>query len=237
MASELFRILEWDAEFFGVRIARVNEDRLRAADVPQLQRDRAAEGIDCLYLLSSAADSATHWAAQDAGFRLVDIRVTLERRELAAGTVAPLVRPAAPADVPALREIARASHYDSRFYADPHFSREACGRLYETWIERSCAGWAQAVLVVEAEGSPAGYLTCHVSGAEGSIGLVAIRESSRGRGFGGQLMSAALSYFARAGTSRVEVVTQGRNLASQRLYQRFGFCPSAVQLWYHYWSA
>jgi len=31
------------------------------------------------------------------------------------------------------------------------------------------------------------------------------------------------------------VVTQGRNLAAQRLYQRNGFVTASLQLWYHRW--
>jgi len=30
-------------------------------------------------------------------------------------------------------------------------------------------------------------------------------------------------------------VTQGSNIAAQRLYQRSGFLPKSVQLWYHFW--
>jgi hypothetical protein len=30
-------------------------------------------------------------------------------------------------------------------------------------------------------------------------------------------------------------VTQGRNLAAQRLYQRTGFLIRDLQLWYHKW--
>jgi ribosomal protein S18 acetylase RimI-like enzyme len=33
----------------------------------------------------------------------------------------------------------------------------------------------------------------------------------------------------------VSVVTQGRNVAAQRLYQRAGFVTASTQLWYHRW--
>src|SRR4051812_55686 len=108
MTSEICRFLEWDSEFFGLRIARVNLDVLRPADLPRIRQYCAAERIDGLYLLARADDPETHHAAEESRFRLVDIRVTLERgRPNAVPGSAPLVRPAATSDLPALREIAR----------------------------------------------------------------------------------------------------------------------------------
>jgi ribosomal protein S18 acetylase RimI-like enzyme len=37
------------------------------------------------------------------------------------------------------------------------------------------------------------------------------------------------------GVQRVSVVTQGRNVAAQKLYQSCGFTTCSVQLWYHWW--
>jgi len=237
MTAEICRFLEWDSDFFGLRIARAAGDSLRVDGVRRIREYCAREHIDCVYFLAAPDDPQTRSAAEDGGFHLVDIRVTLDRAPAAVTVSSHSVRTATPSDLPALREIARVSHHDSRFYSDPRFPRDVCGKLYETWLERSCAGWAQKVWVVEADGAPGGYLTCHVEGRKGTIGLIAVREACRGLGLGAQLMNAALDYLSRAGVDRLEVVTQGCNIPSQRLYQRFGFRTSAVQLWYHYWTA
>ena len=70
----------------------------------------------------------------------------------------------------------------------------------------------------------------------GSIGLIAVDASSQGSGLGGRLLVSALHYFRNHGMTSVTVVTQGRNLKSQRLYQRCGFLTQSVGLWYHHWS-
>jgi ribosomal protein S18 acetylase RimI-like enzyme len=134
-----------------------------------------------------------------------------------------------------LRAIARASHGDTRFYADERFPRERCGELYDTWIRRSCEGWADAVLVVERNDAPAGYVSVHRRDGSGSIGLIGVAEEQRGRGVGEALVRGALAWCAGEELARCTVVTQGRNVGAQRLFQRCGFRTSEVDLWFHRW--
>jgi ribosomal protein S18 acetylase RimI-like enzyme len=92
------------------------------------------------------------------------------------------------------------------------------------------------VLVAHAKGRVAGYVTCHASESKnGSIGLLAVAEEYRGCGIGANLMSTALQVFEQKGVETVSVVTQARNIASQRLYQKAGFRTRSVQLWFHRW--
>ena len=49
----------------------------------------------------------------------------------------------------ALEAIARTAFTDSRFYADPNFSREQCADLYARWIAESARGFADALLVTD----------------------------------------------------------------------------------------
>ena len=289
-------VLAWDSEHFGCRIGRIVLggggclDRERLAAVDAWCR---AEAIDCLYFLADAGDPATAALAEEAGFRLVDLRVTLEgeqrphprplshlppapppgegRQEAGSLLFSPLpgtgrgelgegpgVRAALPDDVPALRRIAAVSHHDSRFYADPHFDRARCDELYATWIEKSCrAQWADpvvaVVLVAGQEGEPLGYISCHVfppspgrregmgeggQGGEapaGEIGLLAVSATAQGRGLGGALVDAGLRWLMARGAVRVRVVTQGRNVRAQRLYQAHGLLTRSIGLWFHRW--
>jgi ribosomal protein S18 acetylase RimI-like enzyme len=54
-------------------------------------------------------------------------------------------------------------------------------------------------------------------------------------GVGRKLVVASLGWFDAHGADRVTVVTQGRNIAAQRLYQRCGFLTRSTGLWYHRW--
>lgn len=229
------RFLEWDSEFFGFRIAAVTESRPGTRGMPRVLDWCLRERIDCLYLLAAADDANTTRAAEDHKFRLVDIRTTFERSLNDEPYHYSDVREAREQDIAALIEIARVSHADSRFYSDPGFSDEACNRLYATWIENSCRGYAQSVLVAERNSQPAGYVTCHYAEEVGQIGLLAVADWARGCGIGRDLVAASLRAFTHYGARYATVVTQGRNIASQRLYQQSGFVTCSVELWYHRW--
>jgi ribosomal protein S18 acetylase RimI-like enzyme len=194
-------------------------------------------GIECLYFLASPDAPETWRLAEEAGFRVVDVRVELERPSAPVETGV-VTRPATANDADALAEIARTSHGITRFYADPHFPEDRCDKFYSTWIRRSLLeGFAEQVLVVEASGSPVGYVTCHADAHEskGSIGLIAVSNDTRGRGLGAALTRAAVSWCHANGLERTTVVTQGRNVAAQRTFQRAGFITASSGVWFHWW--
>lgn len=233
--------LTWDSGFFGRRIGRVLPARLTPELVAEVEAWRQANRIDCLYALVDSDDRQTIHLAEKHGFTFVDVRLTLScalPREIAERPlrVSGLIRPARGEDLPAIRTIARESHQDSRFYFDPHFERQRCDALYETWIEKSCHGYADAVLVAEKDNGAIGYITCQsLDASTGQIGLLAVSAGAARQGFGSALIASALGWFRDRGHEQVRVVTQGRNIRAQRSYQRAGFVVDALQLWYHRW--
>jgi ribosomal protein S18 acetylase RimI-like enzyme len=64
---------------------------------------------------------------------------------------------------------------------------------------------------------------------------VSVAADARGRSLGSALVEHSLRWFGERGMKDVSVVTQGRNAAAQRLYQRCGFITDSVQIWYHRW--
>jgi dTDP-4-amino-4,6-dideoxy-D-galactose acyltransferase len=207
----------------------VNERTLDAERVDAWAREHL---IACLYFLADGAPGVAT-DAEDAGYRLVDVRVELSRSPAAVAEAT--LREAVPDDLATLRALARGNHRVTRFYADPRFPDDRCDDLYETWIERSVEGWADVVLVAEAGGKPVGYVSCHVTGDAGSIGLVGVAETARGRGLGRTLVDAAVTWCRERDLARVSVVAQGRNARALRLYENCGFRTTDVGLWFHRW--
>jgi len=233
-------ILEWDSAFFGVTIARVNANRLEVDTAAQIMDWCRDNKVRCLYFLADSNHVESLRLAEKKGFYLTDIRVTYEHSMRGIGDSHEPdsdIRLAVAEDLPVLRAMTDSSYRDSRFYYDGHFSQEDCDRLYEIWIEKSLSGFAQAVLVAGKPGQPEGFVTCNTSIPEsiGKIGLVGVDANTRGRGVGKALVLESLFWFAAQGMTSVQVATQGRNIAAQRLYQKCGFLTREVRFWYHRW--
>lgn len=239
-SRELCQFLDWDSDFFHKRIARINPNNLTPEEFDSVMAWCTRESIECLYYLADSTHTTSIGLAENNNFHLVDIRVTFEVQLQMPQNIPQespsYIREFHQEDMASLCEIARTNHRDTRFYSDLHFQRELCDSLYETWIEKSCNGYADEVLVVDAQEGACGYITCHLKeNLEGQIGLVGLHPTCQGRGYGRNLINEALKWFLNQGVHRVEVVTQGRNYRAQKLYQRCGFTTSLIQLWYHRW--
>jgi dTDP-4-amino-4,6-dideoxy-D-galactose acyltransferase len=227
--------LGWDSEHFGFPIARLHAEHCTVEQLHEAVDAAQQSGIRCIYLLLDAADDARLDAAQRAGFLVRDVRLELERP--LDGTVAEPnpAREARATDIASLDRIARERFTDARFFTDLNFPAHRAADLYGAWLRRGLDSPERRVWVA---GDAEGFLIAHFDEQErtGRIELIAVAAGSEGRGHGATLVAAAGGRFAAAGLRRARVVTQGRNLAAQRLYQRMGYRTIAVGLWLHWWG-
>ncbi len=244
MISQVLTFLPWDSDHFDRRIARASAPQLDATLCRRLLQACEDQSIDCLYFLADAADQDTVSLLQQNGFDFVDIRLTLVGNVNSMPKYTPVddiqFRLGDAGDISALLPIAASSYRQSRFYVDRRFGSEKASEMYEIWLRKCLTpDRAQAVVVAELQGSPIGYVTCRVDSAtgEGGIGLVGVAESGRGLGVATGMTHYAIRWMREQDASRISVVTQGRNVPAQRLFQRCGFVTGAVELWFHKWFA
>lgn len=234
------QFLPWDTAFFGFPIARYRGGHRPSRtnftrDV--LACDRA--GIRCLYLEPDVNDASLIAIAQEHRFRLVDVRVNLTL-DLSGKLPAPnsvRVRPAAEADLPDLRQIARQNFRESRFYADRHFTRQQCQSLYAAWVDRAFdRSFASHLFVAVAGRRPIGFLALKTDRLSARISLIAVDRHAKGKGAGRSLVAAAAKTARRAGATELVVRTQGRNPGAIRFYERLSFRLEELKLFFHRWN-
>ncbi len=258
------RPLNWDSGFFRMKIAKVTASRLNERMASFIDDWCAANSVRCLYYLCDCDHAESVSIAEAHGFHFTDIRLTLEAdleghpqvhqgghpeshleghqgghqegHSQQRGT-GPDIRECATQDLPGIRAIAGRSYVMSRYYYDGHFSKEMLERFYSDWLEGTFRSPQGKVFVAHRDGKPVGYVSGEVDSAagHGRIILVGVDEASSGDGTGRRLVDAMLGWMQGRGSYTVEVVTQGRNIPAQRLYQKCGFKIVSAHIWYHKW--
>lgn len=241
---EICRLMAWDTDFFGFRIARVVSLVLHEGEIRAVDDWCAANDIRCLFFLADPDAPQSVHLAQPGGFQLVDVRLTLSRKvadgawalvpAAGGGGVDVKTRTAVAGDVEPLKAIARTTFRYSRFLAD-RFEPERVREMYASWVESSLAADPEAVVVAETQEGVVGFVTCTAEGQSGKMDLVGVAERAQGKGVGTALVKAVLARFAQRKYAEVEAETQAVNIAAQRFYQRCGFAPKAAHYWYHKW--
>lgn len=234
--DEAIELLRWDSEHFGFPVARVCDPtgptRMRAAIVAA-----ESQGVRCLTALVEADRVDAITAAEDLGFRCYDIRMDLGRQiDGSQGTLADHgLRLATESDLSHLEPIARERFSATRFASDPHFQGEFVKGLYVKWLRRGHQDERRRLIVAS---ELDGFIVCHLDGESGvgTVELIAVSAGAEGAGLGARLLRGAEALFVDAGLKRAYVVTQGRNLLAQRLYQRNGYRTESVSLWLHRWA-
>ncbi|MFN0109501.1 MAG: GNAT family N-acetyltransferase [Blastocatellia bacterium] len=239
--NSICELLEWDTQFFGSRIARLGRERLDGQSLNGALDWCHQHKIECLYFLCAPDDNASVELAEANGFHLADIRIELNWKAQQSATHSPAsIRQANESDLVELQRIAGQAFTNTRFSFDNRFApKEAHKRvtdLYKIWVAGSCQSDDHTVFVAESGKTIAGFITCQFDDARtGRIGLLALAADAQGKGYGQSLIQTAQQHFFLAGANEARVVTQGRNIAAQRLYQSSGFRTCAVALWYHKW--
>lgn len=234
-----FHGLPWDSSLFGFSVAYVSADVIHAGRLPRVVEALRSEEVRLAYVCVPWSDAGAAAALALVGGECVDRKVRY-RKAVVAGLPTPpgvesvLGKPCT-AD---LEELALVSGTLSRFRVDPRISPDVFERLYVAWIRRSMSGAiAEDVLVVRTGKAVAGMVT--VAGADGGatgvIGLIAVRDGYRGKGYGTRLMLAAESWCAAHGMPAIEVATQQRNVAACGLYTACGYEVVRDEAVFHIW--
>ncbi len=231
--------LEWDSNFFGKRTARITSGSLASDEAVAVIQWARQERIDCLYYLASGLETNSTTAAEINGFHFVDLRVTfvkdLRKPEK---TFVPQwhIRRAEESDLITLKEMARNAFQFSRFKVDGHFDPRKADEMYEVWIENDLRLQGHDVWVIDVESNLAAFTSVSSkAGTQAQIGLVGTRPAWRGKGLSLELQRFISEEMRQIGFEQVEVVTQGRNIPAQNLYQRAGYFVRSIDLWYHKW--
>jgi ribosomal protein S18 acetylase RimI-like enzyme len=207
-----------------------------------------ALGVVLAYYVVPESSRLADQDAAGLGATLIDTRLTLVRRVASAPSeLADSLSSFQHADFsiesyrrseadPALVEIARDAGRFSRFRVDPRIDVAVFHAIYDAWLVRSIRREiAHEVYVARAASRPVGLVTIGAVGKRGSIGLLSVHESARGRGLGQALADLAWAWSAAQGLPETQVATQLANAPARALYEGAGYVVESREPTYHIW--
>lgn len=227
--------LDWDSSFFGFPIGKIHDD-VPASELGSAVQEADKRLLQCTFLLVAADDYDLLDSARQHGFIMRDIRVELNRPVAGHPTTKTGLRAGRLEDLPKLREIARVSFRGTRFFADRRFPADRSAELYVELVRKGLTGEPGWTSIVTDD--LCGFVVCYIdrSAGIGAISLIGVSQSKAGKGMGRALMAGAGKVFTDESLLTAKVVTQGHNIAAQRLYQAQGYRTIGTKLWLHRWS-
>ena len=239
---QLCQKLKWDSSHFGVNIGFISCFRLTPNIEKYVKKFIRKEKIDMLEYLCNCHDKESVLTSEKNDYSFVDMRLTFEQylgnKEKIKECGHYSVRKGSYEDIEKLRRIATDIYKYSRYYFDGNFDRDKVIRFYVDWAEKAIRGtFDNYAYVLYDHKKPIGFCTIKKTRKNAAkIGLFGMDSQYAGKGLARHLLDTSLQKLREEEeVGYVEVVTQGRNYAAQRLYQKCGFITKSTELWYHKW--
>ena len=227
--------LSWDSEFFGFTVERMNIENtpIVFADIKNILENSSAR---LTYIFSPIEFPSEQ--VKVLNVEKYDEKVTFRKNISPENeTIINSATEFSGSLNKELETLAYVSGIYSRFNRDPNLNG-FFKPLYYEWMKKSCLDKNGTVLVIYAEdqSSIAGMLTVSCYQRLAKIGLVAVDEKYRGKGYGAALMDACEVWCSRRGAICCDVSTQKMNTPACKLYQKSGYSIIKKEIIYHYWS-
>ncbi len=237
----LYNYLEWDTNFFGFKVAKINHNILNFNDLTSILDFLKKDNCRLIYWSVNPDNLESNNAAINNNGILIDEKITyeisLKNLNLQNNVFHPNISEyiySSPNQE--LIDLAIQSGEYSRFKLDKKFLPNNFKNLYKIWIENSVSREiAELVLVYKINESISGMITLKSVNNTGLIGLMGVDKQFRGQKIGYELITAAKIYFFNKNYNYLYVVTQKKNLKSCKFYEYCGFKKIKSENFYHFW--
>lgn len=217
----MIELLEWDSNFFGYRIGKINHSYKNAF----LPNDIEFSRFDLVYIFSDYI--------LETKYNLVDIKVTFEKiTEIKYFDNNINFFDSTLHSYSELLELAYLSGHDSRFLKDSFFGENAFKKLYKTWLDKSIESPDIDILVCIKDTKIIGFVTFKKGKDSSNIELIAVTPEARGEGLGKKLIDAVEAKLKP--NTLLTVPTQETNIKACSFYLKSGFKIKNKIFIYHY---
>jgi GNAT superfamily N-acetyltransferase len=224
-----------DSERFGIVVARA--DDVSADRVAEVVSFCEQHEVELVIARCDGRDLFATRALIAAGMVPVESQLDF-RGPLFETTPAVPIRAGDQGDREAVADLARRGFVEmpSHYHCDPRLPLDACLEVYVDWALRGLSGdAADAFLVAEVDGRPAGFTMFGLRGGQIQSLLSTVAPEARGRGVYTAMIHAGMAWGIERGAESLIGVTPMGNVAAQRNLIRLGLAPVTATVTFHGW--
>ncbi len=224
----MIKKLEWDSDFFEIKIGEILYDE-------QFEIKDAAD-FDLLYV-KSTEDFEIEIPDFKKGFsetKVVFIKELNQVNGLQDDRI--LIFDELKHNLNNVHELAYESGKFSRFNLDVHFKKGKFKEMYKKWIENSInKTFADELLLFNEDDQAMGFVTYKISKETATIGLIAVNSNFQRRGIGQKLLNHVEDKLFRKGIKKLLIPTQQLNNLACNFYEKQGYKTYKLTYIKHYW--
>lgn len=232
------KILEWDSDFLGIKVASNTIDSMHHKTFSTLKGEMNKKGIDLCYLVSSDPLSEIDLNSENITTHseiILFTKTELTYKSELKHKIAVFHKDEFISE--RFYKIVIGAGHKSRFKKETKFVQNEFERLYRLWIERSVKRIiADEVLVVKIKDDVVGMVTFKISNKILTIGLIGVDPDYRGHNIGTSLINAIENYAIEQKITRINVSTQGDNTGAINFYDKNHYVIENNKFIYHLWK-
>lgn len=236
--NSLFEILEWDTQFFGIKIAKINDFKSEE-EFYDILNEIKRNKIKLLYFFIEPDDIYRNSILLKNNAILVDEKITyklnIENIHIADNFQHIKFYSNNELTQDLINISIQTSEF-SRFRIDKNIGDSFCDKLYTKWIENAVnKHFNDAIYVYSENGRIEGLVTLKSIADSGSISLIGVDAKSRGKNIGTLLIKKSIVHYQEMNINYIEVVTQKANALACKFYEKNGFTIQSIKNIYHLW--
>lgn len=241
----LLKSLNWDTKFWGMKITTLLTPVLNKKIISIVNKIVKKNNIIFTSFLCDAYNINNTIIAQKNNFILTDIRNTYEiiydsKKKYNVKKSNFKFTKASIRDYKKIQNFSDSLFSLSRYNFDNKFETNKVNKFYLNWILKSIKGrFDDCVYILtnlNIKNEILGFLSIKIIDNICQIGLIAINPKFSNKGIGSILIKNLKNIiFNRKKIKKIIVITQGRNIPAQRLYEKNNFLLTKSELWYHKW--
>ncbi|MDT0677443.1 GNAT family N-acetyltransferase [Autumnicola musiva] len=236
--KEYFEILDWDSDFFGFKVAKINKGLLLEEASENCFKSLYKNEINLGYFFSNSPIDQSILNNDFYNIILVHKRIPLVKTIIKDCGFDPnisIYKDKYPSED--MIHLAQLAGSYSRFGVDPNISHDKFNDLFKTWIINSVnKKIASDVLVFKKDDKIIGLATIKIEKGVMYTPLFAVKRKYEGIGVSFSLMRAIETIAFRNDCSTIIGGTQEVNIKALKVYERFGLVPQEPEYIYHLWK-